>query len=140
MYRDITKEKIIVITVITALLLIFSFLAGLAYGYLLKPRFGERYANIFFMVSFTIIFFSLIYIYHIWIGRIQEREDWTGFFFHILRFNNMAIITTIIIITTIHRIKGKAHKNPKNPLSSPSSPLPSMTLPVCPGCQGISDT
>jgi peptidoglycan biosynthesis protein MviN/MurJ (putative lipid II flippase) len=75
MYKDITKEKFIVITVLTALLLIFSFLAGLAYGYLLKPRFGERYANIFFMVSFTIIFFSLIYIYHIWIGKIQGRED-----------------------------------------------------------------
>jgi uncharacterized membrane protein YoaK (UPF0700 family) len=75
MYKDITKEKAIVIIVIVALLLFLSFLAGVAYGLLIKPNFGDRYANIFFMVSFTIIFFSLIYIYHIWMSRIQERED-----------------------------------------------------------------
>lgn len=74
MMENITKEKTMVIIVISALLLFFSFLAGLAYGLLLKPHVGERYANIFFMVSFTIIFFSLVYIYHIWISRIQDRE------------------------------------------------------------------
>jgi uncharacterized membrane protein YoaK (UPF0700 family) len=75
MFKDIIREKTIVIIVIIALLFILSFLAGIAYGLLLKPNFGDRYANIFFMVSFTIIFFSLIYIYHIWMSRIQERED-----------------------------------------------------------------
>jgi len=75
MYKDITKNKTIVIIVIIALLFVLSFLAGIAYSLLLKPNFGDRYANIFFMVSFTLIFFSLIYIYHIWISRIQERED-----------------------------------------------------------------
>ncbi|MEE9150299.1 MAG: hypothetical protein V3U20_00505 [Thermoplasmata archaeon] len=75
MYREITREKAIVIFVIVALFLSFSFLAGVTYGLLLKPGVGDRYANIFFMVSFTLIFFSLIYVYHIWIIRIQEREE-----------------------------------------------------------------
>jgi hypothetical protein len=38
------------------------------------PSFGLRYANIFFMVSFTIIFFSLVYLYHIWMTRYQKNE------------------------------------------------------------------
>ncbi|UCE73630.1 MAG: hypothetical protein JSV56_11480 [Methanomassiliicoccales archaeon] len=75
MKEYLEKEKLIVIIVITALLLFLSFLSGLAYIFLLGPSFGDRYANIFFMVSFTIIFFSLVYLYHIWITRIQERED-----------------------------------------------------------------
>jgi len=75
MYRDLTKEKTMVIIVIAFLLIFLSFLAGLIYGYLLKPNYGERYANIFFMISFTIIFFSLVYLYHIWITKIQNKED-----------------------------------------------------------------
>ncbi len=75
MLDDVSKEKVIVIVVISASLLILMFLAGAAYVVFVRPTFGLRYANIFFMVSFTIIFFSLIYIYHIWITRIQERED-----------------------------------------------------------------
>ena len=75
MLENITKEKAIVIIVISALLLFLSFLAGIAYVLLLRPSFGDRYANIFFMISFIVIFFSLVYLYHIWICRIQGRED-----------------------------------------------------------------
>ena len=74
MMEDLSKQKTIIIVVISASLFFFVFLAGIAYALLLRPSFGDRYANIFFMVSFTAIFFSLIYIYHIWIGRIQNRE------------------------------------------------------------------
>ncbi len=75
MLENITKEKAIVIVVIFASLLFLSFLAGIAYILLLRPSFGDRYANIFFMISFTVIFFSLVYMYHIWITRIQGQED-----------------------------------------------------------------
>jgi hypothetical protein len=75
MYKEITREKALVIIVMIALLMFLSFLSGVAYGLLLKPNYGERYANIFFMVSFTLIFFSLVYVYHLWITRIQGREE-----------------------------------------------------------------
>lgn len=75
MLENMTKKKAIVIIVISALLLILIYLAAIAYVLLIRPSYGLRYANIFFMISFTVIFFSLVYIYHIWISRIQERED-----------------------------------------------------------------
>jgi hypothetical protein len=75
MLDDVSKEKVIVIVVISASLLILMFLAGLAYVVFVRPTFGLQYANIFFMVSFAVIFFSLIYLYHIWVTKIQDRGD-----------------------------------------------------------------
>jgi hypothetical protein len=74
MFKGIDREKAIVILVCFALLILFSFLAGQIYLHFLMPSFGLRYANIFFMVSFTIIFFSLVYLYHIWMIRYQKNE------------------------------------------------------------------
>lgn len=74
MFEGIDREKAIVILVCFALLLLFSFLAGQAYIIFLGPSFGLKYANAFFMISFTIIFFSLVYIYHIWMTKIKGEE------------------------------------------------------------------
>jgi hypothetical protein len=74
MFKGIDREKAIVILVCFSLLILFSYLAGQVYLLLLMPSFGLRYANIFFMVSFTIIFFSLVYLYHIWMTRYQKNE------------------------------------------------------------------
>lgn len=75
MFKELTREKFIVIVVITALFLSLSYVSGVLYIIFLRPTFGLRYANIFFMVSFSIIFFSMVYIYHIWITKIQGEEE-----------------------------------------------------------------
>lgn len=74
MQKEITKEKTIVIIVCTVLLLGLSFVTGIIYNILLKPTFGLQYSNLFFMISFILIFFSVVYIYHVWISKIQEQE------------------------------------------------------------------
>jgi predicted membrane-bound spermidine synthase len=75
MQKKISKEKITVIIVCTALLLGLSFIAGMIYNFLLKPKFGLQYSNLFFMISFILIFFSIAYIYHVWISKIQGHEN-----------------------------------------------------------------
>ncbi|UCE36495.1 MAG: hypothetical protein JSW00_13380 [Thermoplasmata archaeon] len=74
MFEGVHREKTAVILVCFALLILFSYLAGQAYIIFLRPSFGLRYANPFFMISFSIIFFSLVYVYHSWITRIEGEE------------------------------------------------------------------
>jgi hypothetical protein len=74
MLDEKTKESYTVIIVCFGLLVLFSFLAGQIYLLFVMPSFGLRYANIFFMISFTIIFFSLVYLYHIWMIRYKKSE------------------------------------------------------------------
>jgi hypothetical protein len=75
MDENITTQKVAVIIVISAMLLGLSALAGVVYAYLLRPRYGDRYANLFFMVSFVLIFASVVYLYHIWVERMAKKED-----------------------------------------------------------------
>jgi hypothetical protein len=75
MRNEITKEKVIVIIVCTVLLLGLSFVSGIIYTIFLKPSFGLQYSNLFFMISFILIFFAVAYIYHIWISRILGQEN-----------------------------------------------------------------
>ena len=75
MAENITSQKVAVIIVISALLLGLSALAGVVYSYLLRPRYGDQYANLFFMISFVLIFASVIYLYHIWVERMVKKED-----------------------------------------------------------------
>ena len=77
MYKDMTKEKFVVIIISTIILLSLSFVAGMIYNFFIKPSYGLQYANIFFMVSFTMIFFFVVSLYHIWITRIQKQEEKT---------------------------------------------------------------
>jgi len=72
---NITSQKAIIIIVVSGLLLGLSFLAGVIYAYLLRPQFGDRYANLFFMVSFLLIFASVVYLYHIWVMKTANKED-----------------------------------------------------------------
>ncbi len=75
MDENITSQKVAVIIVISAMLLGLSALAGLIYGYILRPRYGDQYANLFFMISFVLIFASVVYLYHIWVERMVNKED-----------------------------------------------------------------
>ena len=75
MDEKITSQKVAIIIVIRALLLGLSALAGVIYAYLLRPRYGDRYANLFFMISFVLIFASVVYLYHIWVDRMAKKED-----------------------------------------------------------------
>ncbi len=74
MDNNITPRKVIIIIVISALLLGLSALAGVMYAYLLRPRYGDRYANVFFMISFVLIFAFVVYLYHIWVERMAKEE------------------------------------------------------------------
>jgi membrane protease YdiL (CAAX protease family) len=75
MYKDMTKEKYVVIIVSIIILILLSFAAGMIYNFFIKPSYGLQYANIFFMISFTLIFIFLVSFYHIWITKIQKREE-----------------------------------------------------------------
>jgi hypothetical protein len=75
MDNNITPQKVTIIVVISAMLLGLSALAGVIYAYLLRPRYGDRYANVFFMISFVLIFASVVYLYHIWVERMEKKED-----------------------------------------------------------------
>ncbi len=74
MDENITSKKVAVIIVISAMLLGLSALAGVIYAYLLRPRYGDQYANLFFMISFVLIFASVVYLYHIWVERMAKKE------------------------------------------------------------------
>ena len=74
MPKEISKEKVVIIVVCTVLLLFFSFLSGIIYNLFINPSFGLKYSNIFFMISFSLIFFSVVYIYHILITKRWEQE------------------------------------------------------------------
>jgi hypothetical protein len=71
----LTSKNITIVIVMSALLLGLSALAGVIYGYLLRPRYGDRYANLFFMISFVLIFASVLYLYHVWVESYVKRED-----------------------------------------------------------------
>ena len=75
MDNKLTSANITIIIVISAMLLGLSALSGLIYGYLLRPRYGDRYANLFFMISFVLILASVLYLYHIWVERTVRKED-----------------------------------------------------------------
>jgi hypothetical protein len=75
MDENITSQKVAVIIIISAMLLGLVALAGVIYAYLLRPRYGDQYANLFFMISFVLIFGSVVYLYHIWVERMAKKED-----------------------------------------------------------------
>ena len=74
MNENITSQKVAVIIVISAMLLGLSALAGMIYAYLLRPQYGDQHANLFFMISFVLIFASVVYLYHIWVERMAKKE------------------------------------------------------------------
>lgn len=73
--KKITKLKAYLIIIIVALLFTLVFASAVVYVVFIQPTYGDTYSNIFFMITFTVIFFSLIYIYHIWITKIYGKDD-----------------------------------------------------------------
>jgi hypothetical protein len=74
MDKEISKVKIIVIIVCVVILLVLSFLSAIIYTLFLMPTFDRQYANLFFMISFVLIFSLIATLYHIWMTKLQSSE------------------------------------------------------------------
>lgn len=74
MDKGITKEKAVIVIVCTILLLVLSFLSAIIYSIFLMPTYDRQYSNLFFMISFVLIFSFIATLYHVWITKIQSLE------------------------------------------------------------------
>jgi hypothetical protein len=75
MDKEISKVKIIVIIVCVVILLVLSFLSAIIYTIFLMPTFDRQYANLFFMVTFGLIFTFIATLYHMWTIKVQSPEQ-----------------------------------------------------------------
>jgi hypothetical protein len=74
MAMDIPVKKISVIIVCIILLLVFSFGSAIIYLTFIKPSYDMQYANLFFMISFVLIFSFIAALYHMWMKKVQSFD------------------------------------------------------------------
>lgn len=72
---NMASNRIMVIMILCGLLFGLVILSGIAYALLLRPQHGDRYADIFFMVSFVGIIALLMFIYYVWVERDNGGEE-----------------------------------------------------------------